>query len=144
MKSLTRSPLLSELTGGLEGWAVAYFGDHLSAQSALAAIDEPAPDTGFAVELTARSPGAPSFLVVGLAAQNTPLGNGCRSLVAMQLAVNFALADGSGIARYPIPIPNAPDLRGVRFTTQGAVWNPSQSPLGSAALSAGLLITIGD
>jgi hypothetical protein len=111
---------------------------------ALAAIDEPAPDTGFAVELTARSPGAPSFLVVGLAAQNTPLGNGCRSLVAMQLAVNFALADGSGIARYPIPIPNAPDLRGVRFTTQGAVWNPSQSPLGSAALSAGLLITIGD
>ena len=40
MQTLTRYPLLSELTGGLEGWAVAYFGDHLSAQSALAAIDD--------------------------------------------------------------------------------------------------------
>lgn len=28
------------MTGGLEGWAIAYFGDHLSAQSALAAIDD--------------------------------------------------------------------------------------------------------
>lgn len=40
MHSLTRYPLLTELTGGLEGWAVAYFCDHLSAQSALAAVDD--------------------------------------------------------------------------------------------------------
>lgn len=38
MKSEVRYPLLSELAGSLEGWAVAFFGDHLAAQSALASV----------------------------------------------------------------------------------------------------------
>lgn len=110
----------------------------------LAALDVPAPDTAFAIELTARAPSAPTFLVVGLAAQNVALGSGCRSLVALQLAVNFALADAAGIARFPIPIPNTPALRGVQFCNQGAVWDPAQSPLGTVTLTAGLQVTIGD
>lgn len=38
MKCDIRYPLLSELAGSLEGWAVAFFGDHLTAQSALASV----------------------------------------------------------------------------------------------------------
>lgn len=40
MQSQTKYPLLSELAGSLEGWAVAFFGDPLSAQSALASISD--------------------------------------------------------------------------------------------------------
>ena len=111
---------------------------------ALAAIDLPAPDTAFAVELTTRRAAAPSFLVVGLAAQNVPLGGGCRSLVGLQVAATLVLSNAGGIARFPIPIPNDPSLRGVRLTTQGAVWDPAASLLGSATLTSGLQITIGD
>ena len=35
---------------------------------------------------------APSFLVVGLAAQSVPLGSGCRSLVGLQLASAVGMA----------------------------------------------------
>jgi hypothetical protein len=113
-------------------------------QPVLAAIDEPALGVDFSVEIGAEVAGAPTFFVVGLGAQNQPLGGGCAQLVANPLAVNFTMANAVAVARQPIPIPNAPSLRGVQFVVQGAVWNPGSSPLGTVVLTDGLIATIGD
>lgn len=111
---------------------------------ALTPLTRPTPDSSFAIEVTARAAMAPTFLVLGLAAQNAPLGAGCRAAVGMQLGITFALANANGIAHFPIAIPNDSDLVGVQFTNQGVVWDPAHSPLGTVTLTAGLRITIGD
>lgn len=113
-------------------------------QPVLDAIDEPALGVDFAVEVGSEIALAPTFFVVGLGTQNQPLGGGCAQLVANVLGVEFALASAGAVARLPIPIPNDPNLRGVQFVVQGAVWNPAKSPLGSVVLTDGLLATIGD
>ena len=141
---LCQPPVMRLLTTQLAATEAFGPGCSFGPAPALAAVDQPSPGRTVEVELTARMPTALAFLVVGLAAQDVPLGNGCRSLVATQLAVNFVVADSGGIVRYPIAIPTTMALRGVQFTAQGAVWNPSASPLGSVMLSAGLRATIGD
>jgi len=108
----------------------------------LDAIDEPATGVAFAVELGTQLAAAPAFFVVGLGTQNQPLGGGCSQLVVNPLAVNFALTSTGGVVR--LPIPNDRSLRGVQFAVQGALWDPAGSPLGTVALTAGLVATIGD
>ena len=141
---LCQPPVMRLLTTQLAATDGYGWGCSLGPAPALAAIDQPSPGRSVEVELTARAPTAPAFLVVGLTAQNATLGNGCHSLVAMPLGANLAVADSAGIVRYPIPIPSTSTLHGVRFTCQGAVWNPGASPIGSLTLSGGLLLTIGD
>ncbi|MBL8724647.1 MAG: hypothetical protein JNK49_11405 [Planctomycetes bacterium] len=111
---------------------------------ALAAIDRPVPGAAFVLELTARIANAPVFFVLGLAAGNEAIGSGCRSLVDLQVATQLLVADGGGIARQPVQIPNDLALRGVQFAAQAAVWHPAASPLGSVTLTSGRLMTIGD
>lgn len=111
---------------------------------ALAPIATPAFDTDFALEVASASGAAPTFLVLGLAAQNVDLGNGCRALIALDLGVLFAPANTGGIARFALPIPNDPGLLGVQFTAQGAVLDPAASPLGSFVLTAGRRMFVGE
>jgi len=41
-------------------------------------------------------------LIVGLTAQNQPIGGGCALLVGQQLAAAFVVTDAAGLARYPL------------------------------------------
>jgi len=106
---------------------------------------DPTPgNANFALDLGALAPSSPTFLALGLVVQYQPLGAGCTLFVAQPLATLFAVAPSSAQVRFPIPIPNDPGLRGVQFVAQGAVFDPPRSLLGSATLTAGLRITIGD
>ncbi len=141
--SLDPSPLL--LVEQVAAHATAYgAGCAIGPTPALAALGVPRPDTPFELELTARTGSMPCLVVLGFAAQNEPIGNGCRSLVALPGAVWFALVDAGGFVRVPLPIPNRSALHGLQVTAQGAVWNPAASLLGSLTLTAGLRITVGE
>lgn len=116
----------------------------IGAAPVLAAVSRPAIDSNLSIEVAASISQAPTFLVVGLAAQSLPLGSGCRALVALELGTAFAMGNAGGIARFPLPIPLHKSLLGVQFSVQGAVLDPAQSPLGSAVLTAGLRLTVGE
>lgn len=109
----------------------------------LAALEPPRFDAAMQLEVAASSGAAPTFLVLGLAARSLDLGGGCRSLVAQDLGVRFELAEPNGIARFDLPIPNDPGLLGLQFTAQGAIYEPSRSPLGSVTLTSGLRCLVG-
>lgn len=112
---------------------------------ALHAITDPQPGSAdFALDVATLAAAAPTFLALGFLPQNLPLGHGCTMLVGTAVATRAGTAGPDGLLRFPLPMPNAPSLRGVEFVAQAAVWNPPQSLLGSATLTAGLRITIGD
>ncbi|MBK8096073.1 MAG: hypothetical protein IPK26_03150 [Planctomycetes bacterium] len=137
------APIVRRL--GVASGMLAYGNDcALGSAPSLAAIAAPTPGSPFAVELGSRQPAAMTFLTVGLAAQSVAIGANCRSVVAMPVATSALLGDTAGIARFPIPVPAAPSLRGMQFFTQGAVWNPAESPIGSVTLTRGLQVTLGD
>lgn len=115
----------------------------LGTNPTLTALDRPRFDTDMQLEVSAAVGAVPHFLVLGLAAQSVDLGAGCRSLVALDVGTLFALSSSSGISRFDLQTPNVPGLLGMQFTAQGAVFAPSSSPLGSAALTAALRMLVG-
>ncbi|MEZ5964502.1 MAG: hypothetical protein R3F56_11700 [Planctomycetota bacterium] len=62
----------------------------------------------------------------------------CELRVDNVVATLATLTDGSGAASLPLPVPNAPELSGLRLGAQWAVLQAGGPFLGSLALSAGL------
>ena len=103
-------------------------------------LGEPA----FALEVATGAPNAPTLFVLGLAANNLALGNGCTLLVAQAFAPIGAVANAAGISTLPLPIPSLPLLRGLGVRAQAAVADPARGAFGGCTLTNGLLLRPGD
>jgi hypothetical protein len=98
----------------------------------------------FELVATTLTPQAPTFLGLGLLAVNQPLGSGCNLHIGSVAGVRLANANSAGEVSFAFPIPNGTVLRGVEFTTQAAVLDPSRSVYLGLTLSEGLRVRIGD
>lgn len=136
-------PEVSVLTADLATSQPFGQGCSLGPTPGLGAIGEPTLDSTVVCEVSCSTPGALSFLVLGIGSVTTSL-PGCSLLVAQQLATQLAIGDSARGARFTISLPNNPALRGVEITTQGGAYEPSLSPIGSVTLTAALRLRLGD
>jgi len=102
------------------------------------------PSTGsvsFAVRIRGVPAGTPCLLAAGFERGAVPVGP-CTLLVDPIVAAVFLLADASGMATLPVPIPAAPGLVGIQVLAQGAFQDPP-GPLYGASLTQALRAVIG-
>ncbi|MFO1077248.1 MAG: hypothetical protein U1E73_05925 [Planctomycetota bacterium] len=99
--------------------------------------------TQFALRLSSLPPQTLAVLPFALAAANVSLGNGCFQHVSGPLAVQVAVTDAGGAARFPLAIPVAPSFLGVRIWGQGAGLDPNGAFQG-IAISPGIDLTLGN
>ena len=98
----------------------------------------------FAVELTGVRAGAAAIAIIGLARANSPYPGGCRLYIAGFIASSaVVVANASGIASFPIPVPANPALIGASVFFQGVMDDPGGAYFGLGALSDGLHVVVG-
>lgn len=84
-----------------------------------------------------------AFTFVGFDWQTTAiaLGNGCQALLPGPVFTT-AVTDGFGNAMVALPLPASPALHGLQLHGQAVTLDPTGALLGTAALTAGLRITL--
>ena len=86
----------------------------------------------FQFEVRGAAPGARVFFLVGASGLSLPIG-GHELLVDVSIGgVAESVADGGGIARTSLPLPNDPGLDGAAIHVQALVEDPA-GPLGYAS-----------
>jgi hypothetical protein len=107
----------------------------------LAAAAQPrVPSPTFQLDVAGLAAHAPAAIAGANGSATVPL-LGCTLLVAPNVATVFLSAGSSGLATYPLPVPNAPSLVGASVFFQAAALAP-QNPNGFA-LSRGLRVDLG-
>jgi hypothetical protein len=94
------------------------------------------------LELAANASSACLF-AVSLTAQTTPIGGGCFLYVGGNLSLQFAVANGSGVARARIPVPYRAVLRGMVAHAQAVTLDPL-GPFSGLAFSNSWRLTVAD
>jgi hypothetical protein len=95
-----------------------------------------------AVDLLRARANAPALIGLALASNALPLGGGC-TLYLRDAVPMFVVTNGDGFAGLRLPLPFDQGLRGLQVYAQGAVLDP-QGALGGVAVSAGLVLRLGD
>ncbi|MCA8975603.1 MAG: hypothetical protein KDC98_12855 [Planctomycetes bacterium] len=95
----------------------------------------------FRVESSSLVAGSLALLAFGAQSANAPLPGGCDALV-VPIRIVTTVADSHGLAAFPLPIPNAPILRGLDLFLQSASIDPLGAFASLAALSPGLRVRI--
>ena len=98
-------------------------------------------ELGFGLEARTHA-NLPVLFALGFGQGNTPLGNGCTLLVQQIAVTAFQLANGSGMATLPVPLPDHNALRGVFVHAQAGALDASAP--GGFTVSHGLRLAIGD
>lgn len=121
------------------------YGCSLASVPGVLGVGMPRPgNPAFGVEAETMAPTAPVVVALGFLLQGSHLGGGCVAWLHDPAAVHFRIADATGRAHVPLPIPNAPSLHGVELLAQAGTVDPANSPIGSIVVSDVLRITIGD
>jgi len=98
----------------------------------------------FAIDATSGLPGQWVFLMFGTSATSFFVGPSCWRLLGWPILTHdAAIADGSGAARFAVPLPNDPALVGHGAYFQAAFARPGGPLRGQFELSAGLQVQIG-
>jgi hypothetical protein len=100
-------------------------------------------ESGVALELIDAAPAAPAAIGLSFASASVPLGGGCTLLLGPSAGARFLLTNATGNARQPLPVPEAPALRGLTVFAQGAVLDAAGAFAG-LAFTAGLQLVVGD
>lgn len=95
----------------------------------------------FAVWLTNARERAFTFVGFDWQATAIALGNGCQALLPGPVFTT-AVTDGFGNAMVALPLPASPALHGLQLHGQAVTVDPTGALLGTAALTAGLRITL--
>jgi hypothetical protein len=101
-------------------------------------------NASFALASAGNPPGAETMLLTGLGGGGFVLDRCVMWTGAAPRAVSVTRADGSGIARHPMPIPNEPELEGRAIDFQSAVVRPGGILHERVDLSEGLRVRVGD
>lgn len=97
-----------------------------------------------------NDPGAVALLLYGLINGTTDVGNGCfahagGAIGAHILLFDAVVADPSGVATFPVPVPNMPAFEGLQVNFQSASVRAAGGPLlGLGDLTNGLRVRVGD
>jgi hypothetical protein len=111
----------------------------------LSLLGEPRfPQRDFAFELTGAVPSGVTMLAIGRDRLDVPLGGACTWHVRLPFTTLLTVADARGDARWPMPIPNNPALRGSLFVAQALALDPAHSAFGVGTLTPGVAIVVGD
>ena len=97
---------------------------------------------GCAVELVRAAPASPVVLLGGLGQANVALPGGCSLLVQAPLVTAVAVTNAHGSARFPVPVPWQPALRGATIVCQAVVYD-RLGPLAGTSWTAGVQLRTG-
>jgi hypothetical protein len=95
-----------------------------------------------AVDLLRAQANAPALIGLALASSALPLGGGCTLYLRDAMPL-FVVTNGDGFATLRLRLPFDQGLRGLQVYAQGVVLDP-QGALGGLALTAGLVLRLGD
>ncbi|HEX5052526.1 MAG TPA: kelch repeat-containing protein [Planctomycetota bacterium] len=115
----------------------------LSGVPSLRASDVPGIGGTIVLRIGALQPGSPSLLALGIDRALLDVGAGCSSYLPNPLGIVAAGANAAGIGSYPLSVPNATSLVGVRYFAQGAGVDATGPFLGLFSLTRGLDLLIG-
>ncbi|MEM7199801.1 MAG: LamG-like jellyroll fold domain-containing protein [Planctomycetota bacterium] len=97
----------------------------------------------FAIEVAGAAPAAPAVLLLASSPDRIAL-SGCRLLLGLPVAATPpVLTDAAGRGATPLPLPFLPALLGAPLFGQHAIVDAGGALFGTAALSAGMHLTLG-